>query len=129
MLMTHDSVVCTLMHAVFHCRTGEWRSIIIQIGKPPLSASCNPDLDLHLQYLSNFDVVPHYSEPEPNGVGKVEAEVDNAWLYGHTARDCDVVGFVAKSYVERLGPTLKCRNETLGTIQTSEKLHVVGILH
>lgn len=48
MLMTHDSVVCTLMHAVFHCRTGEWHSIIIQIGKPPLSASCNPDLDLHL---------------------------------------------------------------------------------
>lgn len=40
--------ICTLMHAVFHCRTGEWRSIIIQIGKPPLSASCNPDLDLHL---------------------------------------------------------------------------------
>lgn len=34
---------------------------------------------------------------------QVEAEVDNAWLYGHTARDCDVVGFVAKSYVERLG--------------------------
>eukprot|EP00913_Durusdinium_trenchii_P016375 g15392.t1 len=34
---------------------------------------------------------------------QVEAEVDNAWLYGHTARDFDLVGFIPKSYVEELG--------------------------
>lgn len=37
---------------------------------------------------------------------QVEAEVDNAWLYGHTARDFDLVGFIPKSYVEELGTGL-----------------------
>ncbi|CAJ1376346.1 unnamed protein product [Effrenium voratum] len=38
-----------------------------------------------------------------NDLVQVEAEVDDAWLYGHTARDPDLVGFVPKNCVERLG--------------------------
>ena len=33
--------------------------------------------------------------------------MDDAWLYGHTARDPDLVGFVPKNCVERLGPQLR----------------------
>ncbi len=54
------------MHTAFHCRAGEWCNIIIQIGKPPLSASWNPDLDLHLFFwllLTLF--VRQHSEPNP----------------------------------------------------------------